>query len=97
MEEVQTLSEDLRLVIHLDPAALTGAQTAQAPLQLLPNIVCRQDSCRGGLWMLHSGFRDNVRISLLTLLSQQTRLSRRVTAPREREARVDQENPARIG
>ena len=41
MEEVQALPEDLRLMIHFDPEALTGMQTAEAPLQLLADIVSR--------------------------------------------------------
>jgi hypothetical protein len=32
MEEVQALPEDLRLMIHLDPEALTDMQMAEAPL-----------------------------------------------------------------
>ena len=39
MEKVQGLPEDLRLMIHFDPEALTGMQTAEEPLQLLPDIV----------------------------------------------------------
>jgi hypothetical protein len=39
MEEVQPLTEDLRLMIHFDPEALTGVQTAEALLQLLLDIV----------------------------------------------------------
>ena len=39
MEEVQSLSKYLRLMIHFDPEALTGMQTAKALLQLLLNIV----------------------------------------------------------
>ena len=34
MEEVQSLTEDLRLMIHFDPEPLTGVQTAEALLQL---------------------------------------------------------------
>ena len=30
MEEVQSLTEDLRLMIHFDPETLTGMQTAEA-------------------------------------------------------------------
>ena len=32
MEEVQALPEDLRLMIHFDPEALTDMQMAEAPL-----------------------------------------------------------------
>ena len=39
MEEVQALPEDLRLMIHFDPEALTDMQMAEAPLQPLPDIV----------------------------------------------------------
>ena len=39
MEEVQSLTEDLRLMIHFDPKPLTGVQTAEALLQLLLDIV----------------------------------------------------------
>jgi len=39
MEEVRALPEDLRLMIHFDPEALTDMQTTEAPLQPLPDIV----------------------------------------------------------
>jgi hypothetical protein len=32
MEEVQAMPEDLRLMIHFDPEALTDIQMAEAPL-----------------------------------------------------------------
>ena len=56
MEEVQALPEDLRLMIHLDPEALTGMQTAEAPLQPLPDIVWVEEPYRGAKSMLHSWF-----------------------------------------
>jgi|HubBroStandDraft_1064217.scaffolds.fasta_scaffold4499171_1 hypothetical protein len=48
MEEVQPLPEYLRLMIHFDPEALTGVQTAEAPLQLLLDIVRNEEPYRGG-------------------------------------------------
>src|SRR5580704_7121858 len=47
MEEVQPLPEYLRLMIHFDPEALTGVQTAEAPLQLLLDIVRNEEPYRG--------------------------------------------------
>jgi hypothetical protein len=61
MEEVQALSEDLRLVIQLDPQALTGVQTAEAPLQLLlissgwGNLAAAADEC----FIRVAGIRSN--------------------------------------
>ena len=42
MEEVQSLTEDLRLMIHFDPEALTGMQTAEALLQPLKYAGAKQ-------------------------------------------------------
>ena len=53
MEEVQSLTEYLRLMIHFDPEALTGMQTSEALLPASP----RSRPNRGTLplrpWMLH--------------------------------------------
>ena len=56
MEEVQSLTEDLRLMIHFDPEALSGVQTAEALLQLLLDIVRVEEPYRGAKSMLHSRF-----------------------------------------
>ncbi len=60
MEEVQALPKDLRLMIHFDPEALTGMQTAEALLQLLLDIVRIEEPYRGGqmdasLWVSKDG------------------------------------------
>ena len=56
MEEVQSLTEDLRLMIHLDPKPLTGVHTTEALLQLLLDIVWGEEPYRGSKSMLHSRF-----------------------------------------
>jgi hypothetical protein len=56
MEEAQSLTEDLRLMIHLDPEALSGVQTAEALLQLFLDIVWVEEPYRGAKSMLHSWF-----------------------------------------
>jgi hypothetical protein len=48
MEKILALSEDLCLVVHLDPEALASMQAAKALLQLLPDIVWIDDSRRDG-------------------------------------------------
>jgi hypothetical protein len=56
MEEVQSLTEDLRLMIHFDPEALTGMQTAEALLQPLLDIARVEKPYRGAKGVLHSRF-----------------------------------------
>lgn len=78
MEEVQSLTEDLRLMIHFDPEALSGVQTAEALLQLLLDIVRVEEPYRGAKSMLHSripkvGWQYAL-ISLLMSLDQLIRL-----------------------
>ena len=56
MDEVQALPRRLALMIHFDPEALTGMQMAEAPLQLLLDIVRVEEPYRGAKSMLHSRF-----------------------------------------
>ncbi len=56
MEEVQSLTEDLRLMSHFDPETLTGMQTAEALVQLLLDIARVEKPYRGAKGVLHSGF-----------------------------------------
>jgi len=89
MEEVQSLTEDLRLMIHFDPETLTGMQTAEALLQLLLDIARVEKPYRGAKGVLHSRFPKVVLalfalISLLTCLDQWIRLiCRKALSPPE--------------
>jgi len=45
---IETVPTYRSLMIHFDPEALTGVQTAEAPLQLLLDIVRNEEPYRGG-------------------------------------------------
>lgn len=56
MEEIQSLTEDLRFMVHFDPEALPGVQMAETLLQLLFDLIRVEEPCRGAKSIFHSWF-----------------------------------------